>query len=204
MAIGTHPLQCRCGSLKGALAERRRSNRVICYCRDCQAFAHYLGNANAVLDERGGSDIVQVQPGYLVFTQGVDQLACLRLTPKGLLRWYARCCRTPIGNTLATPKIAFIGLLHACLGAHAASLDEAFGPVTAWVNVKGARGDPKPRQAGVGKCVWWFVRTAAQARISGEYRRTPLFRPDTGAPVVAPHVLSPEELARVMRAVQGA
>lgn len=203
MANGIHPLQCRCGTLKGSLAAGRRVNRVICYCRDCQAFAHYLGDAGAVLDERGGSDIVQVQPKYLAFTQGVDRLACLRLTPKGLLRWYVRCCRTPIGNTLATPKVSFIGLLHSCLGARAGSLNEAFGPVSAWVNVKGAQGDPKPREQGVGKCVWWFVRMAMKARISGEYRLTPLFRAATGAPIVAPHVLSPEELSRVTRAVRG-
>lgn len=84
------------------------------------------------------------------------------------------------------------------------SLTEAFGPVTAWVNVKGARGDPKPREEGVGKCIWWFMRMAMKARISGEYRLTPLFGSDTGAPIVAPHVLSSEELSRVTRAVQGA
>ena len=27
-------------------------------------------------------------------------------TPKGLVRWYAGCCKTPIGNTLATAVVA--------------------------------------------------------------------------------------------------
>ncbi len=57
-----------------------------------------------VLDERGGSQIIQVPPKNLTFTQGREVLASMRLTEKGLLRWYAGCCNTPIGNTLITPK----------------------------------------------------------------------------------------------------
>src|ERR1700760_285054 len=67
------------------------------------------------LDARGGSDIVQVLPKNVTFLQGVNSLACMRLTDKGMVRWYASCCKTPIGNTLADYKISFIGLLHDCL-----------------------------------------------------------------------------------------
>jgi len=155
-----------------------------------------------VLDARGGSQIVQTLPRNLTFTQGLEQLACLRLTPKGLVRWYARCCRTPIGNTLITPKLSFIGLVHACLHTDPASLEESFGPVTAWVNTGSARGEPKPKAGGIGKSVVWFLRTAVKARFNGDYRRTPLFDAQSGAPIVVPHVLSPEEHAKVMKAVQ--
>ena len=108
----SHPLQCRCGTLKGSVESPKSGNRVICYCNDCQAFAYCLGRADDVLDERGGSDVIQILPKNITFTQGVEALACMRLTDKGLLRWYASCCNTPIGNTLATPKMSFIGLLH--------------------------------------------------------------------------------------------
>jgi Family of unknown function (DUF6151) len=50
----SHPLQCRCGTLKGYVAHPERVNRVVCYCRDCQAFAHFLGGANDILDAQGG------------------------------------------------------------------------------------------------------------------------------------------------------
>lgn len=204
MNASAHPLRCRCGALQGTLANARHVNHAVCYCSDCQAFAHYLGNPSQILDVRGGSDIVQTQPKNLIFTQGSEQLACIRLTPGGLLRWYSRCCRTPVGNTLATPKLSFIGLLHCCLGEDAASVQKSFGPVTAWVHTHGARGEPKPENRGLGRSVWWFLRSAIKARVNGDYRRTPLFRLDTGAPVATPYVLSVEEHARVMEAVRSA
>jgi hypothetical protein len=33
----------------------------------------------------------------------------------GLLRWYAACCKTPIGNTLPNFRASFVGLIHSCL-----------------------------------------------------------------------------------------
>jgi hypothetical protein len=191
----SHSLRCRCGRVKGVIADEVRANHVLCYCKDCQAFAHFLGRASDVLDERGGSDIVQILPKNLTFTQGVDALACMRLTEKGLLRWYASCCQTPIGNTLATPKLSFIGLVHSCLENPA-----AFGPVRVVVNTRSAKGEPKPKQEGVGTMLAWFFGNVLKARFTGEYKRTPLFRAD-GMPIVAPQALSSEEHARLMRAV---
>jgi hypothetical protein len=186
------------------LANPRSSNRVLCYCADCQAFAHFLGDAQRVLDARGGSDVIQVLPKNVAFTQGLDALACMRLRPKGLLRWYARCCRTPIGNTLPTPKLSFIGLVHSCLAGDGVSLDESCGPVGVWVNTQGAKGDPKPKAAGSGKMIRWFLRTALRARFNGDYRRNPLFHPETGAPIVTPQALSSDEWSRLMQAVRAA
>jgi hypothetical protein len=174
----------------------------VCYCRDCQAFAHFLGRQQNVLDERGGSDIIQVLPRNVTFTRGIESLACMRLTPKGLLRWYASCCNTPIGNTLDTPKISFIGLLHTCLERPAGSLDAAFGPVRAWVNTKGAKGDPKPKVVGLGIALRWFIGTILKARLSGDYKRTPFFRADSGTPIVSARVLSSEEHAKLRDAVR--
>jgi hypothetical protein len=34
----------------------------------------------------------------------------MRLSDKGLLRWYARCCNTPIANTPANYKASFAGI----------------------------------------------------------------------------------------------
>ena len=72
----SHPLQCRCGTLKGFVDNPSTANRAVCYCKDCQAFAHFLGRSADVLDERGGSDVVQILPKNITFTQGVESLAC--------------------------------------------------------------------------------------------------------------------------------
>jgi hypothetical protein len=173
------------------LTNLRSVNHAVCYCGDCQAFAQALGQADRVLDARGGSEIIQTLPKNLTLTQGLDALACLRLTPKGLFRWYAGCCRTPIGNTLPTRNLSFVGLLHSCLQSSDVSLDEAFGPVTTWVNTRSAKGEPKPPQVGANKMLGWFFRTALTARFNGDYKRTPFFHPETGAPVVTPVVLPP-------------
>jgi hypothetical protein len=200
----SHPLQCRCGAIKGFVENPRGANRAVCYCKDCQAFAYFLGRADEVLDERGGTDVIQILPKNLKFTQGSEALTCIRLTEKGMLRWYAGCCNTPIGNTLATPKLAFIGLVHTCLENRDPPLGDSFGPVRAWLNTGSARGDPKPKVAGQGTIIWWFITTVLKARLNGDYRHTPLFRADTGRPVATPRVLSSGEHANVMNAVRAA
>jgi hypothetical protein len=204
VAVTSHPLRCQCGTIQGAVANPENGNHCVCYCRDCQAFAHFLGKADTVLDQRGGSEIIQVPPKNLTFSRGFAALACMRLTEKGLLRWYATCCNTPIGNTLMTPKISFVGLVHNCLESPGRSLDDSFGAVRARVNTKGAKGDPKPEVGGQGAVIWWFITRVLKARLNGDYKRNPLFNPDSGKPVVTPRVLSAEEHSSVMNAVRAA
>lgn len=81
------------------------------------------------MDARGGTDIVQTAPSSMAFDVGTERIACLRLTPKGLYRWHAGCCKTPLGNTLS-PSIPFVGLgLEAFCELTDESLRrEAFGP----------------------------------------------------------------------------
>ena len=95
--------------------EPGEGNRGICYCDDCQSFAHFLGRADTILDARGGTPIFQISAGRVELTHGSEHLACMRLKPKGLLRWYAGCCQTPIGNTSAKPAIPTIGMVEQCL-----------------------------------------------------------------------------------------
>jgi hypothetical protein len=83
--------------------------RAICYCDDCQAYLHHLGRSD-LLDAHGGTDIVQVAPATLTFDRGSERIVGLRLSPKGLYRWYASCCKTPLGNTL-TPAVPFVGIV---------------------------------------------------------------------------------------------
>ena len=104
-------LRCRCGEVTGQVSDASPSNlnRVVCYCSDCQAFAHYLGRAD-LLDAQGGSDIVQAAPARVTFRGDSDRIVALRLSEKGPYRFYTDCCKTPIGN-LAGPAIPFIGIV---------------------------------------------------------------------------------------------
>ena len=103
-------LGCRCGEIHGLLCGVAPSdvNRVICYCDDCQAYLHQLGRAD-LFDAHGGTEIVQVAPSSVAFDKGAAHVVGLRLAPKGLYRWYAHCCKTPLGNTLS-PTLPFIGM----------------------------------------------------------------------------------------------
>jgi hypothetical protein len=184
-----HPLQCKCGAIKGVVSNPESANRAVCYCKDCQAFARFLGQERETLDAQGGSDILQILPKNVSFAQGVESLACMRLTDKGMVRWYAGCCKTPIGNTLANYKISFIGLLHNCLESSGHPLHDSFGPVRCRVNPQGAIGEPKPKTVGMGTALLWLGKTILQARLNGDYKKTPFFRAETGLPIVAPQVL---------------
>ncbi len=146
--------------------------------------------------------MIQLLPKHITFTQGIEALACMRLTEKGLLRWYARCCNTPIGNMLANPKFSFVGLVDICLQGQSTSLTDAFGPVQAWVHTAGAKGHPKPKQLGLGRTIGWFIVTTLKARLNGDYKQSAFFRAETGAPVVPPRVLGSSELANVRKAVR--
>jgi Family of unknown function (DUF6151) len=196
-----HRLQCTCGTLKGYVSHPERVNRVVCYCRDCQAFAHFLGRAGDILDTKGGTDVIQTVPANVTFTEGKQVLASMRLTEKGLVRWYAKCCNAPIGNTLADFRISFIGLIHTCLEDPNRSLDESFGPVRMWSFTKGAKATVKSRRVAMIAGILRFIVMVTHARINGDYKRTPLFMPDTGAPVVAPEILSRSEREAVFNVV---
>jgi hypothetical protein len=198
-----HPLQCRCETIKGFVQDPRTVNHALCYCRDCQAFAHFLGQENAVLDAIGGTEVVQVPPSSITITRGSASLACMRLTEKGLLRWYADCCKTPIGNTLANYQFSFIGIVHNCLENAQVPIRDSFGPIGTYVNTNGAHVTPKPKSAGVGSGVYRILAIAARARLNGDYQRNPFFSAD-GIPIAVPRILGREELGSLMQAVSRA
>ncbi|HLD68466.1 MAG TPA: DUF6151 family protein [Pseudomonas sp.] len=201
----THPISCNCGKLKGRLEQTQGVNRGLCYCADCQAFARFLNRDTDVLDQSGGTDVVQTVPKHLSFTEGLEHLACMRLSPNGLLRWYAACCNTPIGNTSANFKLSFVGLIHNCLAteaeAKAGALDQAFGPKRMQVNTASALGQPKPRSFGLLPAIPRIAGMLLKARLDGSYKRTPFFNPDSGTPIVTPRVLSLQEREALKSAV---
>lgn len=137
-------VRCRCGEVEGLVRNVSPATvtRVVCYCDDCQAFAHRLGRAD-LLDASGGSDIVQVAPSTVTFSRGAEHIAGLRLSPKGLYRWYTDCCKTPVGNTLK-PAIPFVGIVAQAfdVGAGGRALDDVAGAPRGRILGKFAIGEP--------------------------------------------------------------
>jgi len=187
-------LRCRCGEVRAQVtgASPRTVNRVVCYCDDCQAFAHRLGRAD-LLNSQGGSDIVQVAPASLTFVQGQHRIVGLRLTPKGLFRWYTSCCNTPVGNTL-TPKIPFVGIVPQAFDNGTYRADNVFGPPIGAILGKYAIGEPPAGSTGlnltlilraIGKMIGW--------RFRGKAWPHPFFKQDTGEPIYPLTVLSREQ-----------
>ena len=186
-----HPVQCACGRFRGTLSAGSSFTRAVCYCRDCQAFAEALGDPARVLDARGGTDVVATLQRNFRVTAGIDRLACLSLTPRGLLRWHANCCGTAIANTPRNPGISYVGFVHTSLGLDKAALDAAFGPPALQTNVDSARG-PVPRENRL-RTLGTTLRIIARvlrARLTGAWRGSPFFGSDL-KPIVSPRVLHP-------------
>jgi hypothetical protein len=193
VALAMHFIQCDCGAVKATVTPSGTVNRVICYCADCQAFARFLNRETDVLDEAGGTDIVQMAQKDVTFIQGTEYLACVRLTGKGLCRWYAGCCNTPIGNTHSNFRISLVGLIHNCVNPESGSLDDAFGPVRARAFTGKARTKPKPRATGLAGAAMRITGIILKNRLNGAYLQTPFFRTESGEPVTVPRVLSNQE-----------
>ena len=197
------PVRCECGSVRGTLnaVSPSRVVRAVCYCDDCQAFAHYLGRADTVLDDYGGTSLTQVSPSRLTIAQGAQHLSCVRLTNRNLLRWYASCCGMPVGNTPGSHKLHFLGLIHVFLDLSALEVTdrEALGLVRARVFKRFATGDRSVINAMPGS-FWPFLlggmRRILGGRLTGAYRSTPFFD-SAGQPVAVPHRLTQEERSRL-------
>ncbi|MBX3608320.1 MAG: hypothetical protein KF871_00375 [Hydrogenophaga sp.] len=188
-----HPLRCACGAVQGRVEATRSAGRAVCYCRDCQAFARFLGDPADTLDALGGTEVVATRPRYVVFTAGLDQLRCMSLSERGLLRWYTACCHTPIGNTPRDPRLPYVGLLRRCLPGDDAAMAASFGADVVAVNTQGARG-PVPRSPlALARAMFKILRNVVPERLSGRYRESPFFRPGTLAPLVAPQVIGREQ-----------
>ena len=193
------PLRCRCGHVRGIASNVSPSKgfRFVCYCKDCQAFARFLERPD-VLDPLGGTDIFQMPPGRVKLTAGAEALRCLRLSDKGVLRWYTDCCRTPIANT-AGAGFPIIGLIHS-FADHAAdgrSRDEVLGSPLCRIYERSATGPLTP-DAPPPPSLRTFVRRALKMLdwwVRGLARPSPFFDDRTNAPRSVPRVLTPSERA---------
>lgn len=160
-------LRCECGRVQGRVETDQLYVRATCYCRDCQAYARWLDRPG-VADAQGGTDIVAMNPVAVHFTAGDEQIACMSLSGKGILRWYAGCCRTPLGNTPRDGKVAYLGVVTTGLSP-AREVDAAFGPRGKTViNPGSALGEVKATPVGFVVGGLRIVRGMLGARMRGQ------------------------------------
>jgi hypothetical protein len=196
-------LRCRCGEVVGRVenAAPQKVNRVVCYCDDCQAFAHALGRGD-LLNAQGGTDIVQVAPASLTFVKGQQHIAGLRLSPKGLFRFHTTCCNTPIGNTLS-PAIPFVGMVAQSFDGGAQRVDSVFGAPLGAILGKYAIGPPPPGSTGINLSVLLRAITKVLGwRLRGRAWPHPFFQPKTREPIYPVKVL-PREQREALRPLCG-
>jgi hypothetical protein len=194
--MATVSLRCGCGQVEGQALEVEPSSgtHVVCLCDDCQAYAHYLGDAEKTLDANGGTEIFQLTPSQLKITKGLDRLKCVRLTERGMVRWYAGCCKTPFANTLASPKVPFAGVVHRFLAVEGKAKQEALGPVLAKVQGRFGIG-PLPPDVHRRGPIGLVIRTVKLLAVSwrkGRHAPSPFFD-DKGRRITEPVILSPAE-----------
>lgn len=194
-----HPLRCQCGTIRGYVSPQGMAALAVCYCKDCQAYACFLDRAEVVLDTLGGTDIVAMFPRQVHLTDGAEALACMSLSERGILRWYAKCCNTPIGNTSRNPKTPYVGLVHSCLVNSSPSVRESFGPVRMVLNPKSARGHVKSTPLRNTVAILKIVTAMIGARLDRN-NTNPFFLADAGAPIKQPRVLTKAEREQITSA----
>ena len=174
------PVRCSCGRVQGLLRDvsPKTSNNVVCCCRHCQEYAKKLEKADEILDEYGGTNVFQVSPAQLSFSEGFEHVTSLQLTPKGAVRWYASCCNTPIANTLPDPNLPFLAFnpLSVPKGEMKGSLEQAIGPLRATVNGNIPAEEKAARKADVSALLamlWHYAPLFFKAWWRGDAKHSP-------------------------------
>lgn len=184
---------CRCGAVRldVAVPGARARTHLVCYCSDCQTAARLHDGGADILTAAGGTHVWQTTPDRIVTITRGERLEILRLTPRGAFRWHARCCGTPMINTLPTLALPFAGIV-----LRQSELPDAvsvLGPVTCHYSTVGARagagaptGDSNVARA-ILQVGWRMLRALTLSKA----RRDPLRRGD-GRPVAPVRVVEPE------------
>lgn len=178
---------CACGSVTGTLikAGPRVGDLVVCHCSDCQAFAIRLGAADRILDQHAGTALYQGRCAAMRLSTGRDKLACLHLTDKPTLRWYARCCETPMFNTYRTGRIPYITTVVANCDRDQREL--VLGQPIGHLFTDEAKGDASHlRRLSMAKLMRHFFWRMIADVVVQDRKRSELFDPVTLDPIAAP------------------
>ena len=190
-------LACECGQFRATIhgASPATGNHAVCYCIDCQAFVRHLGKEPRIFDAQSGTEIYQTQSFQVEITAGKDALAVLQMAEKGLYRWYASCCNTPLCNALGSPKFSFAGFMVANMTPPL----EALGPISLRYKSDQASGPVSEPSGSLMRLAFRTMRNALRSRLNGKWRETPFFDATTGKSVVKPYRLCEAERERAYR-----
>lgn len=178
------PFACDCNKLRGTLLGASPSNgsRIECYCGDCRAAELYAGQPDPA---PGAVQLYQTVLYRVRIDAGADQIAPFSLSPKGPLRWQARCCGATVFLTARSPRLCF-----ASFRTDRLEDDSPLGPLIGQAFVTKPNG--KVGHNGLVRLIWGFATRTLGARITGKWKNTTFFKAD-GSPVADVHVISKSE-----------
>lgn len=183
-------VQCDCGAFQAELTgyPKNSPGRLVCYCKDCQAYLQKLGRED-LLDTHGGTEVYPVYPSEIRIISGADKLQCNRLTQRGLNRWSTTCCNAPIANT--APGFPWVGFLHSAFKANDAASPAALGPIRSRVFGRDAKGNPpfKIAEKLDFKAVMAVFPFILKGKMFGKSKNNPFFQQDGKTPIKAPKLL---------------
>ena len=184
---------CRCGAVTGHIenASPDIGDHLVCHCTDCQRFAKLCGAEERVLDQHAGTALFQSRCAAVKIDKGKEELACLHLTEMPTLRWYARCCETPMFNTYKNGRLPYVSTIlgntpvqarRALIGAPVGQLHVDEG--------RGSVGDV-PRMS-MPALIFHAAKRIAKDTLTGKRRQAALFDAETLLPIAEPERISPE------------
>ena len=136
---------------------------------------------------------IEVKHAKRSLQEAEDKIEAVRLSPKGLYRWYARCCNTPVGNTL-TPSVPFVGVVAHAFEADGQNPDALFGRPVGAILGKFAIGDVPAKTKKISfPLLLRALRLVLGWRFTGKTWPHPFFERGSGAPRYPVTVLSREQ-----------
>lgn len=194
------PFACECGKVAGVIehATVRDGDHVVCHCTDCRDLVRHFGKQSRILGPLGGTALYQSRCARLRLHRGKEQLAGLHMTGGPTLRWYAKCCDTPLFNTYKNGRIPYVTTLLAnCDTASRERLGQPLGHLFL-SDVEGDTSALEPLS--MNRLMRRFFPRMVKDIFSGDRRRSKLFDSKTLEPVVTPRRLSDAERQPLGRA----
>ncbi|WP_246450004.1 DUF6151 family protein [Qipengyuania soli] len=191
---------CECGAVAGTIdkATSAEGDHVICHCKDCRDLVRHFGKEARILDANGGTALYQSRCARMHLNRGKEMLAGLHMTDGPTLRWYAKCCGTPMFNAYKNGRIPYITTLLAnCDQAGRNALGAPLGHLF----LDEATGDTSLlRPLSMGRLMRRFFRRMVKDIVTGDRRRSELYDAATLEPIAKPRHLSAAEQHALGRA----
>ena len=180
-------MSCACRKLTGRITSdgARLGTHAECFCHNCRAAQLYFGQPDPA---PGPVEVFQIAPDEVTIDSGAEHLAAMSLSPKGMLRWYAKCCNVPLATTPRTARFPFAGFIALRIADRA-----RLGPISTRGFVPRSNG--KQKHENLAPAAIGLLRRVIKSRLSGGWKNTPFFDPESFEPVVTPTVISKEERA---------